>query len=143
MAVRYVLLTDAPADYSSRREAALIRSGRSGLVPVDALPAHDGLRAPARDARSSPGPGGATVLWLWPQRLVIAPSTQPGTYRVRIRWSPYWHASSGCVSRTPDGLTRITHADAGLVELRFGVSVKRGLQTLAGTIPGCSKTQDH
>jgi hypothetical protein len=34
MAVRYVLLTDAPADYSSRREATLIRSGESGLVPV-------------------------------------------------------------------------------------------------------------
>ena len=34
MAVRYVLLTDAPADYSSRREAALLRSGKSGLVPV-------------------------------------------------------------------------------------------------------------
>ena len=32
--VRYVLLSDAPPDYSARNEAALIRSGRTALVPV-------------------------------------------------------------------------------------------------------------
>ena len=141
MAVRYVLLTDAPPDYSSRREAALIRSGRSGLVPVKYLPHMTVYELP----RATPlvtGPGSATVLWLWPQRLVTTVGT-PGTYRVRVRWSPYWHSSTGCVSRTSDGLTKITTRETGLVELRFGVSVTRGLQTLAGTIPGCSKTQDH
>jgi hypothetical protein len=34
LAVRYVVLTDAPLDYSARREAALLRSGRSGLQVV-------------------------------------------------------------------------------------------------------------
>jgi len=141
MAVRYVLLTDAPADYSSRREAALIRSGKSGLVPVKYLEHMTVYEL--RDATPLiTGPGGATVFWLWPQRLV-ATVDAPGTYRVRIRWSPYWHSSTGCVSRTSDGLTKITTHEAGFVELRFGVSVKRGLQTLTGTIPGCSKTQDH
>jgi hypothetical protein len=141
MAVRYVLLTDAPADYSSRREATLIRSGRSGLVPVKVLQHMTVYELPHATPLVT-GPGQATVLWLWPQRLVTT-VTKPGSYRVRIRWSPYWHSSSGCVSRTPDGLTRITAEEPGLVELRFGVSVKRGLQTLAGTIPGCSKTQGH
>jgi hypothetical protein len=141
MAVRYVLLTDAPADYSSRREAQLIRSGRSGLVPVRVLPHMTVYEL--RDATPLiTGPSSATVLWLWPQRLVASVHA-PGTYRVRIRWSPYWHSSSGCVERTRDGLTKITTHEAGLLELRFGVSVKRGLQTLAGTIPGCSKTRDH
>jgi hypothetical protein len=82
------------------------------------------------------------VLWLWPQRLV-AEVDAPGTYRVRVRWSPYWQSSVGCVARTKDGLTRITTPEAGLVELRFQISVTRGLQTLAGTIPGCSKTPAH
>ena len=141
MAVRYVLLTDAPADYSSRREAALIRSGRSGLIPVKVL-AHMTVYE-LRDATPLvTGPASATVRWLWPQRLVVAVGA-PGTYRIRVRWSPYWHSPNGCVSRAPDGLTRITTRETGLVELRFGVSVKRGLQTLAGTIPGCSRTQDH
>ena len=141
LAVRYVLLTDAPPDYSSRREAALIRSGKSGLVPVKTLPHMTVYELPAATPLVT-GPGSATVLWLWPQRLVAAVGV-PGTYRVRIRWSPYWHSSTGCVSRSPDGLTRITTRETGLIELRFGVSVKRGLQTLTGTIPGCSKTQDH
>jgi hypothetical protein len=141
LAVRYVLITDAPVDYSSRREAALIRSGKSGLVPVKVLRHMTVYQLPHATPLIT-GAGRATVLWLWPQRLVTT-VTRPGSYRVRIRWSPYWHSSSGCVSRTPDGLTRITTQETGLVELRFGVSVKRGLQTLAGTIPGCSRTQDH
>jgi hypothetical protein len=141
MAVRYVLLTDAPADYSSRREAALLRSGRSGLRPVKRLEHMTVYELPHATPLVT-GPGDATVLWLWPQRLVTTVGA-PGTYRVRVRWSPYWHSSTGCVSRTADGLTKITTHETGLVELRFGVSVKRGLQTLAGTIPGCSKTQDH
>jgi hypothetical protein len=141
MAVRYVLVTDAPADYSSRREAELIRTGRSGLIPVKRLPHMTVYEL--RDATPLvTGPGDATVLWLWPQRVVLTVGA-PGTYRVRIRWSPYWHSSTGCVSRTTDGLTKITAAHAGLVDLRFGVSVRRGLQTLAGTIPACSKTEDH
>jgi hypothetical protein len=138
MAVRYVLLTDAPPDYSSRREAALIRSGRSGLLPVKVLP-HMTVYELRPATPLVTGPGSATVLWLWPQRLVVAVGA-PGTYRVRVRWSPYWHASTGCVSRARDGLTRITTRETGLIELRFGVSVTRGLQTLAGTIPGCSRT---
>jgi len=141
MAVRFVLLTDAPADYSSRREAALLRSGKSGLVPVRYLRHMTVYEVPHATPLVT-GPGGATVLWLWPQRLVAAVGA-PGSYRVRIRWSPYWHASTGCVSRTADGLTSITTHETGLIELRFGVSVKRGLQTLAGTIPGCSKTHGH
>ncbi|MGZ4339175.1 MAG: hypothetical protein ACXVQ3_03880 [Gaiellaceae bacterium] len=141
MGVRYVLVTDAPADYSSRREAALLRSGRSGLVVVDRL-RHMTIYELPHATPLVTGPGAATVLWLWPQRLVMA-LTEPGAYRVRVRWSPYWHASTGCVARTPDGLTRITTAQAGLVELRFRVSVTRGLQTLTGTIPACSTTADH
>ncbi len=69
MAVRYVLLTDAPADYSSRREAALLRSGKSGLVPVKYLQHMTVYELPDATPLVT-GPGGATVLWLWPQRLV-------------------------------------------------------------------------
>ena len=141
LAVRYVLVTDAPPDYSSRHEAALLRSGRSGLVRVATLPHMTVYELPNATPLVT-GPAAADVLWLYPQRLVIGVGA-PGSYRVRIRWSPYWHTSSGCVSRTPDGLTRITTDEHGLIELRFGVSVTRGLQTLAGTIPACSKTRDH
>jgi hypothetical protein len=138
MAVRYVLVTDAPPDYSSRNEARLIESGRSGLVEVRRLPHMTVYELP----RATPlvtGPAPATVLWLWPQRLV-ATVDAPGTYRLRVRWSPYWRSSAGCVGKTRDGMSRVTVRHAGLVELSFRMSVTRSLQTLAGTIPGCSKT---
>jgi hypothetical protein len=130
MGVKYVLLSDAPADYSSRAEAALIRSGRTHLqlvywtrhLLVYELPAATPLivgRAPV------------TVLWMYPSRIV-AVFERPGTYRVKVRWSPYWRASSGCVSKAKDGMTLLTVRHAGLTELGFRLSVGRGLQTLAG-----------
>jgi len=138
MAVRYVLVTDAPPDYSSRNEARLIASGRTGLVVVKRLPHITVYELPEATPLVT-GPAPATVMWLWPQRLVAAVGA-PGTYRVRVRWSPYWRISNGCVAKARDGMTRVRVPHAGLVELRFRMSVKRGLQTLAGTIPGCSKT---
>jgi hypothetical protein len=133
MGVRYVVLSDAPVDYSARAEAALVRSGRTHLVPVERTTHLTVYELP--DA--SPlivGPAAATVMWLWPSRLV-AQLDAPGTYKVKVRWSPYWHASQGCLSRTEDGLVRLTVPNPGLTELSFGVSVHRGLQALAGRTP--------
>ena len=133
MGVRYVVLADAPVDYSSRKEAALIRTGRSGLVPVKRLP--NITIYELRDATPLiTGPAGATVLWLWPSRLV-AQFDAPGSYLVRIRWSPYWQPSTGCVSETRDGMTRIVTKESGLIQLSFGVNVHSGLKTLAGDAP--------
>ena len=44
LGVRYVVLSDAPPDYSSRAEATLIRSGRSGLTRGLLEPAREGVR---------------------------------------------------------------------------------------------------
>ena len=52
LGVRYVVLTDAPTDYSSKQEALLIRSGRSGLIPVHEHEAHHDLRGAATRGRS-------------------------------------------------------------------------------------------
>jgi hypothetical protein len=133
MGVRYVVLSDAPVDYSARAEAALVRSGRTHLVPVERSAHLTVYELPG----ASPlivGPAAATVMWLWPSRLV-AQLDAPGTYKVKVRWSPYWHASQGCLSRTEDGLVRLTVPNPGLTELSFGVSVHRGLQALAGRTP--------
>jgi hypothetical protein len=141
MGVRYVVLTDAPTDYSSRNEAALVDSGRTDLVLAKQLP-HARIYELPHATPIVTGPAPATVEWLWSQGLV-AVIQEPGTYRVRVRWSPYWRSSNGCVSKTADGMTQVTTTETGLVELSFSVSVTRGLETLAGTIPACSKTQDR
>jgi len=133
LGVRYVVLTDAPVDYSARAEAKLIRSGRTRLVPV--------FRATHLTVYELPdasplvvGPAPATVLWLWPSRIVAVVGA-PGEYVVKVRWAPYWRASSGCVSKTKDGLVRLHVRSAGLVQLKFAVNVHRGLQALAGLSP--------
>jgi hypothetical protein len=141
MGVRYVVLPDAPPDYSSRTEAALVASGVTSLVPVHWTD-HTTIYELPDATPLVTGPGNATVLYLWPQRIVVALG-RPGAYRVRVRWSPYWRSSTGCVARTADGMIRISSVAAGLVELRFDVSVRRGLETLAGTIPACSKKADR
>jgi hypothetical protein len=133
MGVRYVLLSDAPADYSSQSEAALIRSGRTHLVPVFSTAHLTVYELPAAKPLIV-GPAPATVLWMYPSRIVAVVDV-PGAYRVKVRWSPYWRTSSGCVSKTTDGMTRLVVRHGGLVELSFQLSVGRGLQTLAGLSP--------
>ncbi len=133
LGVRYVVLTDAPPDYSSRAEAALIRSGRSGLVEVFRSVHVDVYEVPhARPIVT--GAGDATVLWLEPTRLVLS-VTKPGRYRVKVRWSPYWRTTDGCVWHGADGTLRFQAAHAGLVGLSVAVNVSRGLEALTGLTP--------
>jgi hypothetical protein len=133
MAVRYVVLANAPVDYSSRNEAALIRSARSGLVPVKRFANMTVYELPQATPLVT-GPGSATVMWLWSSRLVAQFDT-PGTYRLRVRWSPYWQPSTGCVSKSADGMTNITIRETGLIQLAFGVGVHSSLEALAGDAP--------
>ena len=133
MGVRYVVLPDAPIDYSSQEEAKIVAAGRAGLRFVVRLP-HQTVYELPHPTPLVTGPGSASVLWLWPQRLV-AVVDRPGSYLVRVRWSPYWRANAGCVSRTHGGLTRLDVGRAGLVQLSFALDVSRGLRTLAGATP--------
>jgi len=131
--VRYVVLSDAPPDYSSRGEAALIRSGRSGLKPVFSS-AHVKIYEVRNPQPIVTGGGDANVFWLWPTRLVFSVST-PGSYRVKVRWSPYWKTSQGCVWRGADGTVRLQATQPGLVQLAVNLNVSRGLETLTGLSP--------
>ena len=130
LGVRYVVLSDATPDYSSRLEAALLRSGRSGLVRVFRA-AHVSVYELPNARSMVVGPGLATVEWLWATRVVFLVD-KPGNYRVALRWSPYWRTQQGCVSSEPDGMVRVTATHAGLVDLDLSPNLTRGLATLAG-----------
>ena len=133
LGVRYVVLSDAPPDYSSRGEAALVRSGRSGLKPVF-WSAHVEIFEVPNPQPLVTGAGDANVFWLWPTRLVFSVS-KPGRYQVKLRWSPYWQTTQGCVWRGADGTVRLQATQAGLVQLGVDVNVSRGLETLTGLNP--------
>jgi hypothetical protein len=131
LGVRYVVLSAAPPDYSSRAEAVLLRSGRAGLAPV--------FRS--RDLRIYEVPrarplvsGGAQVRLFEPTGLLLQVPRR-GTYRLAVRFSPYWRTLQGCVAPTADGMTRIYAFRAGIVDLDFKLNVHRGLETLTGLEP--------
>ncbi len=131
--VRYVLLPDAQPDYSALNEARLIRSGKTSLVPVFRSAHVIVYQLPGATPLIT-GAGDASVLWLYPTHIV-ALVDGPGRYEVRVRWSPYWRASTGCVWQGPDGMLRLLAPRAGLVDLRVSVNVTRGLETLTGLTP--------
>jgi hypothetical protein len=135
LGVAYVVLTDARPDYSSRGEARLVRSGRAGLRRVFATRTVF-IYAVPRPQPIVTGPGKPAVLALRESQLIIR-VTKGGTYRVAVRWSPYWHASTGCLARMRGGLIRLRTRAAATVRIRFDVSASSLLDAFAGRAPTC------
>jgi hypothetical protein len=120
--VRYVMLPNAPLDYSSTTEARLLRSGRSGLRLVRRMPGWTvyELARPTpiltADAAGTP----ARVLTLTDNRIRLwLPAA--GSYELRVRYSPYWSTDLAgvCLSSTPSGMTDITTAAPGTLSIEF------------------------
>jgi len=114
-AVRYVAVPDAPLDYSSRREARLVRAGLPYLRLVWS-DAHWRVYAV-----SDPRPlatGAARVTSLGPQRVGLY-ARRTGSVDLRVRFTPYWQIvrGSGCVLSGPRGWTRLRVDEPGPVVL--------------------------
>jgi hypothetical protein len=135
LGVKYVVLSHAAPDYSARGEAALIQSGRSQLLEVFSTRELTVYEVP--DPRPMiTGPATPRLTSLGESRIGVAVNTG-GTYRIAVRWSPYWHASLGCLSKGEDGMIRLTTRRARFVRLTFQVSAARALEELAGQQPSC------
>jgi hypothetical protein len=129
LGVAYVVLTNAPPDHSSRREAELVRSGDAGLKRVFAG-REVSIYAVPEPRPIVTGPGRATVLAFRESRLLLRVS-RAGTYRVAVRWSPYWAASSGCLTRGQDGMLRLRSPGPATVWVRFDVDARSLLHAFA------------
>ena len=135
LGVKYVVLSSAAPDYSSRGEAALIRSGRSQLFEVFSTRQLTVYEVPG--ARSMiTGPDAPRLTSLGESKIGVDVRTG-GTYRIAVRWSPYWHASLGCLSKGKDGMIRLSTRRARFVRLTFQVSAARALDEFAGQQPSC------
>lgn len=127
----YVVLSAAPPDFSSRAEAALLRSGRSGLTKVFS----DGHLSIYRVPLPRPileGPNSPQVLRMGTTSVVLSLKSA-GDYRLRIHYDPYWEPSSGCVSRSGDGMTLVTVSSGRLVLLAQRVDVGRVISVITGS----------
>jgi hypothetical protein len=131
MGVRYVVLTDAPTDYSATAEAALLRGGRSGLRLVYSGQHSKIYTVPAARPILT-GPARSYVDWLGETEAWLSVAA-PGTYRLALRYSPYWQAEQACVEPARDGMIRLTVLRGGFVDLDLKLGVGRLFQTLVGT----------
>jgi hypothetical protein len=136
LGVRYVLLPKAELDYSSVREAALLRSGRSGLRVVGRYGGWTVYALPHATGIVSAPPGRRAMLIRMGEGRVQIWTSGPGRYVVRIRSSPYWVAtpSTTCVGQARDGMTSVTTATGGYIVL----NVDPGLDQLAATVSGAT-----
>jgi hypothetical protein len=113
-AVRYVLLPETQLGrVGEEREAELLLSGRSGLVEI----ARAGAVAVYELPDPSPllvGPGEARVTAA-EHDLLAAHVSEPGAYRLAIRWTPTWRVEHGsvCVEEAPDGMTTVVAREGG------------------------------
>jgi hypothetical protein len=127
LGVRYVVLTTAPADYSARAEAALLRSGRSGLWRVLETRRLTIFAVPRpRPILTGPAPG--RVVELTATRVLLD-LPRAGDYRLAVRFSPYWQAPGACLIRREDGMTTVSATRPGPVQLSFHVGAASALAT--------------
>ena len=139
LGVRYVVLSDAPLDYSAEQEGTLLEGGRSGLR-VAFRSAHTTVYAVPSPSPIVTGPGPARILSLGQNQLTVSVGS-PGRYRIATSWSPYWRANRGCLSKGGDGLVRLSTAHAGVVRITMTINAQGAIAALEGaTKPRCARS---
>jgi hypothetical protein len=139
--VQYVLLPNAPLDYSALAEARLLRSGQSGLQLVERLPHWTvfALSHPTPILTGDTSSATASLLNLTDNRIRMWLPTAGG-YDLRVRYSPYWStdAAGVCLSPTPSGMTRITVPQPEALALEFEPTLATIAAAAASDSSACS-----
>jgi hypothetical protein len=134
--VKYVVLSSSAPDYSARGEARLLHNGRSGLVPVLLTRSLTIFAVPDPQPIIT-GPGRARLASLTGSGMT-AVVDRGGVYRIAVRYSPYWRASHGCLSKGKDGMLRLATRRPRTVALVFDIDAGRAFGQLAGEAHTCS-----
>jgi len=122
-AIAYVAVPDAPLDYSARGEAQLVRAGQSYLHELWRSP-HWRLFAVLPTPPLAQPP--SKLLRLGRDSFALR-APRPGTFVVRVRFTPYWAllAGRGCVRRGPEGWTQVQARAPGTLRVGIGFSLVR------------------
>ncbi len=150
MGVRYVFLPiHADLDESAKAEAALLRSGLSGLREISISSDFRAFELPnatplltldaARPGAASLA-GDARVLRETREQFWLS-LPQAGTYLLRVHYSPYWRVddpAAACVEPGPHGMTQLRVVDPGPLRLRIDVTARSMLNVVGGARSGCA-----
>jgi hypothetical protein len=132
MGVRFVVLPATRlGQKGEEREAALLRSGRSGLSPVLQTSQLTIYEVPRPEPILS-GPA-AAVLTRFAHSRIEGELPAAGSYRLKIRYTPYWRVRGAvCVERGVGGMTILTAQRPG----RFRLTVPDGPGALVRSLVG-------
>jgi hypothetical protein len=133
MGVRFVLLPRTRlGQKGEEREAALLRSGRSGLSPVFADANATIYELPEADPILT-GPGRPRITRLDHSRIEGV-LTEPGVFTIKVRYTRYWRVRAGaiCVERIAGGMTRLRATQPG----RFALAVPEQPASLVRLLVG-------
>ena len=135
MGVQYIFLADAPLDTWSQREVRILETSpefevvdRAGVWAVyrlrDAEPLAVGLN------------GGSAHVTRMGHRGFSVDVDRPGTYLLKVTWSPYWTLTegSGVLRRSPDRMLLLDASAAGTYTLRFDVTPGKALAELSARL---------
>jgi hypothetical protein len=128
IAVRFVALPDAALDYSASAERAVIEAAPAFLHPVFRS-RH--WRVYAVGDPTAIVSGAATLTRMTADGLTVQ-APRPGVALARVRYSPYWRLSDGCVAQQ-GAFTRLTFRRAGAARLTLAFALDR----IAATSPRC------
>jgi hypothetical protein len=125
MAVRYVLLPNTQIGRAGEeREADLLRSGASGLREVFRTSNWRIYAVPAPRPLLT-GPATAVVTQLG-HDFVAGEVGAVGTYRLALRFTPYWRLVSGalCSAEARDGMTDLRFSRPGSFRLQIALTAR-------------------
>ena len=135
--VHYVFLPDDPLDYSAVNEAKLLRSGQSGLAQLAKVGGWTVFALPKPTPIATPADR-ISILSLTSDAVTVR-ATRPGTYRLRLRYTPYWSVVRGHACATPREPwgTDLRVTRAGIVQLSFDVHLGAFVGAVLGSDSGC------
>jgi hypothetical protein len=125
-AVSYVALPDAPLDYSAHSEARVVRSvAASGGYLHEIWHSRHWRLFAVVDPTPLLSPPGVLQSVSTDSLTLYAP--RPGTYTVRVHFTPYWALTegSGCVARAAGDWTEVQAHRAGSFHVVIGFSLAR------------------
>jgi hypothetical protein len=123
-AISYVALPDAPLDYSSVAEARLLTSTRPAYLREVWRSARWRLFAVLGASTLAQAPA---VLRSASTDSLTVSAPRPGSYTVRVHFTPYWELAggNGCVSRAPGDWTELQARRQGTFRIVIGFSLAR------------------
>ncbi|MBV8065156.1 MAG: hypothetical protein JOY73_06515, partial [Actinobacteria bacterium] len=83
------------------------------------------------------GPDAPRVLAMTQARMVVRVNSG-GTYRIAVRYSPYWRTSDGCLNKGADGMLRLTTLHPRVARIGFTLSADAAFDDLVGQNQNCT-----